>query len=786
MKKRTRRQVTGLAFSLVVGLSASVVGMTYAAYVYNRRYSTPIEYNIGHLSSYFAGGSGVSAAPYIIETPVQVRNLQKLNVYGVFNKDTYFKLSDNISESGMDWDGVSLAPIGSEDYPFYSNFNGNGKIINNLVVDGSQTNDIGMFGYVAMGASVANLVLASPTINVTNENNPTAASTTNPLASVFSGTDGAASLEISLTTRTSSSNLAHFTANKTSLSANGVNYSIIYESSNEELLYQTANNVWYTKVPNNAVSGKLYPVQLAAKVFALYDNMVISYTLERWEINVEYNGDVSVGNLANNEYPGFFKTLHATSLFGPHGTYVGFLIGHLDGTANSLGVYGGNELNTAANTNNAKIMVHGRQVMSYSSLIGRTLNDNVYDDANANFDRKYFDFDKIIRANIAGGVSGGTYSIPNPSSYLSTDYSSVINNVAVQASNYYGLNSEEASYLRFYPGLSNGTVSYPSGEGSVSSYALSLANAPLSASVRSDKGSSYNKNTNFFLRNGIWLWLNAGSEQRTIDLFSDEAFTVIIKITYVATGSTNNYFQILFNKYNPSLSYRKVRNDHWNNLSSATDSSGNYVYDATAHPLIMNDGQGNSSSGQLVSQQLSFTVNKSDSFWDGLFSDNYGGLLTTDFWNYFFGTYYLMFGIGVGSTMETSNSDYTTNSTGKILYSNESFYYEPFSLNIIGLDIYFTSVNGDLNRQVTNVDFLYDMPTYENGVYTAWNSDSNVKIKFTVGSSMNNSSLNATYNYYRTNTGGYSGTAVHVKYTGNTGYSFEPSNTDGYNEAVID
>lgn len=85
---------------------------------------------------------------------------------------------------------------------------------------------------------------------------------------------------------------------------------------------------------------------------------------------------------------------------------MGFLIGHLDGTANSLGVYGGNELNTAANTNNAKIMVHGRQVMSYSSLIGRTLNDNVYDDANANFDRKYFDFDKIIRANIAGGVSG--------------------------------------------------------------------------------------------------------------------------------------------------------------------------------------------------------------------------------------------------------------------------------------------------------------------------------------------------------------------------------------------
>lgn len=148
---------------IVTGTSAAV-GLAYASYVYNRGYETPVEFNSGILANYFDGGNGTSTSPYLIETPDHLRNVQKLNVLGVFSENTYFKLSDDIPSSGMIWNGEDLLPIGSEDYPFYSQFNGNGKRINNLVVTGSQTNDIGMFGYVAMNSRIENFLLSSPTI----------------------------------------------------------------------------------------------------------------------------------------------------------------------------------------------------------------------------------------------------------------------------------------------------------------------------------------------------------------------------------------------------------------------------------------------------------------------------------------------------------------------------------------------------------------------------------------------------------------------------------------------
>ncbi|NMV82429.1 MAG: hypothetical protein GX816_02625, partial [Erysipelotrichia bacterium] len=173
-----------LVSSIVIG-TAAAVGFAYSSYVYNRQYETPVEFNSGVLNGYFEGGSGTSSDPYSIRYPEQLRNLQRLNVLGVFSENTHFKLDDNIPSSGLEWDGVDLLPIGSEDYPFYSQFNGNGKRINNLEVNGSQTNDIGMFGYVAMGARIENFLLSSPIIRVTADNNPSALPSTNPFANLF-------------------------------------------------------------------------------------------------------------------------------------------------------------------------------------------------------------------------------------------------------------------------------------------------------------------------------------------------------------------------------------------------------------------------------------------------------------------------------------------------------------------------------------------------------------------------------------------------------------------------
>ncbi len=101
-------------------------------------------------SSYFKGGTGTSSDPYLIDQPVHLYNLAWLQYLGFFNKtttsggtttydqtQTYFKIDDNVTS--LDMSGVVLPPIGTTNNPFIGVFNGNNKIISNLVV----TNAIG-------------------------------------------------------------------------------------------------------------------------------------------------------------------------------------------------------------------------------------------------------------------------------------------------------------------------------------------------------------------------------------------------------------------------------------------------------------------------------------------------------------------------------------------------------------------------------------------------------------------------------------------------------------------
>ena len=95
-------------------------------------------------SAYFAYGSGTSSDPYGIKTPRQLYNLAWLQYNGTFNKDAnsdgtidkqyYFVLDSSLQSTGLDMTGWVLPPIGTEDYPFLGNFNGNNVSINNLTV----------------------------------------------------------------------------------------------------------------------------------------------------------------------------------------------------------------------------------------------------------------------------------------------------------------------------------------------------------------------------------------------------------------------------------------------------------------------------------------------------------------------------------------------------------------------------------------------------------------------------------------------------------------------------
>lgn len=97
-------------------------------------------------ASYFGGGDGSSEEnAYVISSSTHFYNLAWLQYLGYFNAagganngrlQSYFKLTKNIDMSELQRNGTvsALPPIGTEQYPFIGNFNGNGYKIDNVFV----------------------------------------------------------------------------------------------------------------------------------------------------------------------------------------------------------------------------------------------------------------------------------------------------------------------------------------------------------------------------------------------------------------------------------------------------------------------------------------------------------------------------------------------------------------------------------------------------------------------------------------------------------------------------
>lgn len=781
--KRRKSLILALISAIVVSVSA-VVAFSYASYVYNHRFESPVEFNTGLLKSYFAGGEGTSNDPYVIEEPIHLRNLQKLNVFGVFSENTHFKLSDNIPTAGMNYEGDDLFPIGSEDNPFYSQFDGNGKRINALVVNGSQTSDIGMFGYTAMNSMVKNFVLSAPTIKVTSDNNPNSLSNANPMAPLFANaTEGAPSLQLTLTVK-SGQTPAYFTTNKSSLvGSNGVTYEIHYKSSDESLLsFNENNDRWSVSTPSGAKDGEFFPVQLTARVYGVYQNMIISYLLERWHINVTHDNNVNIENTAQNIHPGHWKTIHATANegAGPHGTYVGFFIGHSDGDAEHLGLYGGTSSSQAAN---AKLIVEGRQVSSFLTLIGRSVNDNVRDDANATFAHRYFDFNEIINeagAPVSPKIDPVNFTLPaNPTAHGQiANYFTTINTRATNISKYYGLSNDEVKYIRFYPTLSNGSATFNELDEnnnpiSVTKNTLSFSNKPLKGLVYNKKGGFLNLqrvNQDYALHNALWIYMTTDNIPGGFGgLFSrhDKRFEIKLTITYIASSSSlNNNFQILFNGYKPTgglFAPNLVQSTNWQDLATQTDDEGTPLFVPSQHPLIPLDENNNPMQNQVVTQEINFSIHT-----------NAMGVS---------GDYHTMIGFGVGKTRQGAVIYNSTNDDNYM--STVAFNHDNFDLQILDVDLFFTSKSGEYARQINNVDYIYSIPTYSNGTWSNWNRASGVNVYFDVDANILTPGRTATYRFYRSSGGTFQTSRVYGYYDIPSGMSWQLRNKSGYAQATL-
>lgn len=131
-----KRIFRSLAALLIIAISFSAISFAWLAG--GKYLNFPSSFGGSAVSAYFAGGDGSEKNPFIIKNSVHLYNLAWLQYLGYFNQradfnngrdQTYFTLGSNV-----DMKGRAIPPIGTEQYPFIGNFDGNGHTVKKLTV----------------------------------------------------------------------------------------------------------------------------------------------------------------------------------------------------------------------------------------------------------------------------------------------------------------------------------------------------------------------------------------------------------------------------------------------------------------------------------------------------------------------------------------------------------------------------------------------------------------------------------------------------------------------------
>ncbi len=126
------KKICALLLALILLLTVAVPSLAWFAAFISANFPTVTGSSEG---AFFGDGDGSVDNPYILSAPWHLYNFAWLQYIGYFNlgqanngrAQSYFRLGDNI-----DMTGIPLPPIGTTEYPFIGNFDGNGKIISNL------------------------------------------------------------------------------------------------------------------------------------------------------------------------------------------------------------------------------------------------------------------------------------------------------------------------------------------------------------------------------------------------------------------------------------------------------------------------------------------------------------------------------------------------------------------------------------------------------------------------------------------------------------------------------
>ena len=136
MKQKGKLFLLG-AVTMLTAVAFATSTFAWFAYIPALEFGTgsgKINVGAGSETSYYESGSGDSIEdPYIISNRNHLYNLAWLQYMGMYNspniRQKYFKLKNDI-----DMSGITLPPIGTDNYPFLGHFDGNGKTVSNLVV----------------------------------------------------------------------------------------------------------------------------------------------------------------------------------------------------------------------------------------------------------------------------------------------------------------------------------------------------------------------------------------------------------------------------------------------------------------------------------------------------------------------------------------------------------------------------------------------------------------------------------------------------------------------------
>ena len=341
-----------LAFCSMLGVVFSIGGITLAAYINALKIKNEVKVDFSDLEQYFDGtidniteNNETVGHRYYIANATQLQNFQKLVALGIFGEHDEFYLRNSI-----DCSGVTINPIGTEDLPFVSSFDGAGNTISGLNVESSAGRDVGLFGFTSITSTVKNLILDHPTITVKAKSG-TASEILSPVETQFLGLaktmpeieinpENPATNVIAVDNpATNENDVATITGFPPSIGGYRITYSIV----GEEYLEATYDQNGKLKIKGIATTRSafdLFPTYIEAKVaYTIGDNFGY-YVLERYQINVTGNGKVSAttGTVGDNQdvSTGAFKTIHPT--YDDHKTNVGFFIGHCDGAASYLGL----------------------------------------------------------------------------------------------------------------------------------------------------------------------------------------------------------------------------------------------------------------------------------------------------------------------------------------------------------------------------------------------------------------------------------------------------------------